>query len=172
MTVSGTESSHSQLVEDDAVPAGGDLRLVRNASWRLGGDAAAQLLNLAFVLFVARRLGVSGFGVLMTGLVLTEVCGKLGEGGLQTLVSRDVAQQSDRWSSYLRDSLGLRLATAAPLVAGSVALAWVLDYDPATLQIVALLAPVAQCDKAISRRSWTLGHGAAGANQNVGLDDL
>ena len=62
----------SPLADDNADHAT-DLRVTRNATWKLSGDVVAQSINLIFVAYVARTLGVTGFGVLTTGLVLTEV---------------------------------------------------------------------------------------------------
>jgi O-antigen/teichoic acid export membrane protein len=106
-------------------------RRLLNVLSLLGGNALGRVVSLLYVMLVARVLGLEGFGQLATVMAYVAVFATLSDGGLTTLVVRDVAREPSLARCYLVRSLLLRLGTAGFAYAGLVGTAAVAGYPPA-----------------------------------------
>ena len=119
-----------------AVPPRGAWMTPSTVAW-LGPAAAlllangvARLLQLAYVMVVARALGLEAFGELATVTAYPAILGVVSDFGLSRLVVRDVARAPDLGRSYLVQSLQVRTGLAivvAILFATTITL---LGYSP------------------------------------------
>ncbi|MBE0567856.1 MAG: oligosaccharide flippase family protein [Krumholzibacteria bacterium] len=93
--------------------------IVRNLGVLSGSQAAAQLLNLAALVFLARVLGDRWFGVVQVGVAVSAYALITAEWGLLTLGVRELArlEQPARARAYARVHQGL-LAVLAVVVLG------------------------------------------------------
>jgi len=100
-------------------------RLVRNASWLLLAQAISRAVGFAYALVLARFLGGAGFGQYSVIFTVIGFFSVVAEGGITTLIMRDVARNKETARSYM--SIGLVLSLGLGLIAyltlmGAVAL--------------------------------------------------
>ena len=98
----------------------------------LAASAVGRLCQLAYVMIVARTLGLEAFGELATVTAFLAILGVVSDFGLSRLVVRDVARDPVLGGSYLVQSLAIRaiLAVVAALVLGLTVT--LLGYSPST----------------------------------------
>ena len=70
----------------------GERRLLPDLVILAGGQVVAQLLNLAALVFLARRLGEHDFGLIQVGVALAAYAMITAEWGLFSLGVRDIAR--------------------------------------------------------------------------------
>ncbi|MBN1593093.1 MAG: flippase [Candidatus Coatesbacteria bacterium] len=83
-------------------------RLAKNVAFRTGTEAFKKLVNVAFVIFVARELGADGLGRYSFLLVLTSILGLVADCGFSTLMLREVATRRDEASRLLGAAIILK----------------------------------------------------------------
>lgn len=94
-------------------------------------DILCRLVNLVFIAFATRHLGLADFGIYMTVITFlgfTQVFTSL---GLQKVIVRDVAQDKTRGGAYFSNSLMVMLSVSLVGWGGMVMIAWLLRYPPA-----------------------------------------
>ena len=84
------------------------LRILRNVISLLTGQVVAKLLSLGCVIFLARRLGVEGFGTYGTVMAYLTLFAAFAESGLNTVTIREVSQDYTQSNSYFWHVLILR----------------------------------------------------------------
>lgn len=95
---------------------GAALRVSKNTGMLFSGSVFRMLASFAFVLYVARFLGVAGFGKYSLALNFFELFLSLIATGLALLVTREVAKDASSVARYLAGSTGLLVVLT--LVAG------------------------------------------------------
>jgi len=95
--------------------------LAKNVAFRTGTEAFKKLVNLGFVVFVARKLGADGLGRYSFLLVLTSILGLIADCGFSTLMLREVATRRDE----ARKLLGAAMVLKALLSGVVFGLLWV-----------------------------------------------
>jgi len=80
-------------------------KLAGNVALRTGTEAFKKLVNLGFVVFVARKLGADGLGRYSFLLVLTSILGLVADCGFSTLMLREVATRRDEAPRLLGASI-------------------------------------------------------------------
>ena len=104
------------------------------------GTLSAKALDLIFYFILASRLGVAGFGRYMFALSFTLLFTALGDLGISTVFTREVARTPGRTRELLRRSLTVKLALSAvtllavPLAAG---------FGPGGRESLSLVVPIA-----------------------------
>ena len=114
-------------------------RIAKNTVVLITGDLAASLIGFFFLIYIARYLGVGGFGVLSFALAFTAIFNVLTDIGLSTLTTREVARDKSLTQKYLGSigSLKIVLATATfGLISLTINL---LDYPEETILVVYLI---------------------------------
>jgi len=100
----------------------GSRSVARNALARTIGETASKVASIAFFVVMARALGETGFGEFMFALSLATVLVVASGFGFDELVTREVARDRETAHAYLSDTVALRAATCAPLLALGVAI--------------------------------------------------
>ncbi len=99
-------------------------KLVKNVAFRTGTEAFKKLVNLGFVVFVARKLGADGLGRYSFLLVLTSILGLIADCGFSALMLREVATRRDE----ARELLGASMLLKALLSGVVFGLLWVIIH--------------------------------------------
>lgn len=113
-------------------------RLVKNASWLVLAQAIARAVGFAYALVLARFLGGVGFGQYSVIFTVIGFFSVIAEGGITTLIMRDVARNKEVARGYM--SIGLVLSLGLGLISyltlmGAVAL---LQYPKDISQLIML----------------------------------
>lgn len=92
-------------------------RVSRNAAIKLGSEVAGRLATFALILWAARQLGESAFGLYNYGLALGFVLAQVADFGLQLLISREVAVLGKAARPLVAAALRLKLLLSVPVIA-------------------------------------------------------
>ena len=98
------------------------IKILRNSLFLLSGQILAKLLTLLCFIFLARRLGVEGFGFYGTVMTYLTLFATFADVGMSTVTIREVAQDHARSNQYFTHVLTLRIIVTAGLYACLVAL--------------------------------------------------
>lgn len=82
--------------------------ILRNIISLLTGHVVAKFISLGCVIFLARRLGVEGFGMYGTVMAYLTLFAAFADNGMSTVTIRDVAQDHHRSNEYFSHVLMLR----------------------------------------------------------------
>lgn len=115
-------------------------KLTRNTLWLLGSQFFSKTIGFGYVLYLARRLGVAGFGQYQAVLALVFVFFTLVDFGLNRLLIRDLSRKPNQASSYLSNALGFRLILAGIAYLLILAMALLFGYSPLTVRLITLTA--------------------------------
>jgi O-antigen/teichoic acid export membrane protein len=88
-------------------------QILRNIISLLTGHIVAKLFSLACVIFLARRLGVKGFGMYGTVMAYLTLFATFADSGTSTVTVREVAQTHTRSDAYFSHVLTLKLLLTA-----------------------------------------------------------
>jgi O-antigen/teichoic acid export membrane protein len=103
-------------------PTSSSSRIVTLNLLTLGsGELVSRLLGGAAVIYLARTLGASGYGVIGFVLAMLVYCAVLVDGGLELVGPREIAQGNKRVVSAIFTLLAARLAVASALAVGLLA---------------------------------------------------
>ncbi len=105
----------------------------------LAGSVSARSLDLAFYFLLARTLGVEPFGRFTFALSFTLLFNAIGDLGISTVFTREVARAPERTRELLPPCLALKLALAV-LVLPAVILA--AGMGPGGRESIALVVPI------------------------------
>ncbi len=124
-----------------------------------GSRAVAAGLGLVATMVIARGLEPAGLGLWSMALAVQGIALHVGEAGLRSIVTVEMAARPEAGRSLLRRYLGLRLAICTGVIALTVALAWLLgipDWPYLALLLTSLWPIALQLD-------WLpLAHGRTG----------
>lgn len=90
-------------------------RIGRNAFVKLASEVAGRMATFVLVLWAARQLGESAFGLYNYGLALGFVVAQVADFGLQLLIAREVAVLGKAAKPLVARALRLKLALSAPV---------------------------------------------------------
>ncbi len=82
-------------------------RIIKNSLILLSSHIFTKLINLALVLVLTRMLGASGFGIYNFSLAFVALFMVIGNLGINSLLTRDVARDKSRINSFLGHSIPL-----------------------------------------------------------------
>ncbi len=110
-----------------------------------GSRALAAGLGLVATLVIARSLEPAGLGLWSMALAVQGIALHLGEAGLRSVVTVELAARPEAGRALLCRYLGLRLAICTGVIALAVALAWLLDVPdwPYLALLLTSLWPIA-----------------------------
>lgn len=109
-----------------------------NSAWLLLADGVNRASNFVLFLLLARCLGVGGYGRFWFAMGYAAMFGPLAAFGLNTLITREVAQGKDQLHGWLARAFGLQLVLASLVVVG-MGLSLALWEKPQDDKAVALL---------------------------------
>jgi O-antigen/teichoic acid export membrane protein len=86
--------------------------VIKNVLFFLGGQIGTKAVNFFYLLFLARNLGVAGFGQYVLALSWVAIFSTVSEFGLDRLVLRELSRSPEKRQVYLGNVIGLRLFLA------------------------------------------------------------
>jgi O-antigen/teichoic acid export membrane protein len=101
---------------DGAVSAAGTGRILPNTAYRALADIGSKLVSVGFYVVMARLLGNSAFGVFTFGISFAALVTVLAGLGQDAILTREVAQDRRRVHRFFTNTVGLKVAVAAPLL--------------------------------------------------------
>ncbi|MBI3914977.1 MAG: oligosaccharide flippase family protein [Chloroflexi bacterium] len=113
-------------------------RVSKNTIILIGSNASSAALGFLIAIVIARAWGAPGLGEYSLVLAWTFALGIAAEFGLNTLVTREVAQTSARADDYLIDSTIAKIALALPLAGALMLAAPILARDADTIAALRL----------------------------------
>jgi PST family polysaccharide transporter len=75
--------------------------IAKNTLWLFVGEIVGRLLKLVIVVFATRRLGVEGWGIFSYGLAFVSFFYVLGDFGINTFLTREMAKDNASKTRYL-----------------------------------------------------------------------
>lgn len=99
--------------DPDPTPAGRRSPLVRNMAWLTGGEAIGRLIAFAVAVYLARALGVAGYGAIGVAFAFVAYLAILVQAGLDAIGTREAARHPEAAASVWRDIVSLRLILAS-----------------------------------------------------------
>jgi O-antigen/teichoic acid export membrane protein len=124
----------------DLLRRGGVQRILHNAGWLVAEKFLVLGINLGVMVWVARYLGPTEFGVLNYGIAFAALFGFLSYLGLDGIVTRELVRTPDQKDEILGTSLALRFAGAAVAAACIIAVMWLRPGDAATRTVTIIIA--------------------------------
>ncbi len=110
--------------------------IAKNLGVLLASKIVVSILGFVFVMYVARYLGVEGFGTLSFALALAEILGIFIDLGLKTLIVREVARDYSLANKYLRNVVVLKLILVIIVFTLLAITINLLDYPEHTNKII------------------------------------
>jgi O-antigen/teichoic acid export membrane protein len=109
---------------------GAERQVARNFLALGGGEALSRLLAFAATVYVARVLGVEGYGVIALAAGVTLYLAKVADFAIEAVGTHEVARDVGALPQLISAVMGIRLALTGLLVAVSVGTAQALLPDP------------------------------------------
>lgn len=113
--------------------------VARNAVFLLVAKAVSTALGLILVLFMARNLGDSEFGIYTIGLAIGGICGILADVGLNNLTTRQLARDPSSASGFLGNVISIKLLLAVPVAVCAFFVLVLFDYKPYTRDLILII---------------------------------
>jgi O-antigen/teichoic acid export membrane protein len=117
-------------------------RLSRSTLTLLVSNGGGALLSFALSVIIGRALGEEGLGIYAAALAWIFPLGLLADFGLETLITREVAQNPDAAPAYLRAAALARLALGGLLLIVLILIAPLLTDNPVLVRGLQLSAPL------------------------------
>lgn len=114
-------------------------RAARNTAVRAAGEIIGKLGSLVLLAVLARKVGDARLGVFVFGLAWAEVAMTPVGLGIDQYLMRQVAADHSRVDAYFWNAMSLKLQRGVPIVAGSIAVVYLLDYSHETALTVSIL---------------------------------
>ncbi len=128
-----------QPVVDPSPDAGVARTILANSAYSAGADVVSKVATVALWLLMARKLGEAAFGTFTFSLAVATLLTTLANFGQDRILTREVARDRRQLPLYFWNTVGLRLAVSAPVLAGAVAVGAALGSDGRTLLVLALV---------------------------------
>jgi O-antigen/teichoic acid export membrane protein len=115
-------------------------RINRNSAFLIVGQLGARMISFAYILVLARYLGVDDFGQYNLVMTFVLVAITAVDFGLTRLIVRDLSREPERIPEYLATLLPLRASLAVAGYLGLLAAVWLAGYSGHTLMLAAIAA--------------------------------
>lgn len=120
-------------------PGSATRRIGRNALVRSGGELAAKLASLVFLVAVARELGTSSFGDFTFAFSLTTVLIIAAGFGTDNLVAREVSRDRAKTHHMMGNVIAIKACMSVPLILVAIVIAALAGQSAETVAAVAVL---------------------------------
>jgi len=98
----------------------GVLHVLLNASWIVSESAIRMGIGFVLAVWIARRYGPDGFGILSFGLAWTAIFGAIGRLGIDGIIVRELVTEKQNARHVLGSALLLRVLSALIVSASSI----------------------------------------------------
>ena len=105
-------------------------RIANNFSWLLAGNVIAGLLNFLLIVYIARTLRASAFGLFQLAQAFLLYLVLMVDSGLSVLGMREIVRNKGRAAAISLNIFGLRLLLAAVVFSFSAAVLFLLPLEP------------------------------------------
>lgn len=123
-----------------------DKRILKNSGWIFGAQALVKVISFFYTIFLARSLGVSDFGLLVTALAYFSLISSISDFGFNRFLIREGARNLQSLTEYVSLSALLRLGLLG--LTFVIFAVWIKVFDPdalrSSLSILAVLAVLPQ----------------------------
>jgi O-antigen/teichoic acid export membrane protein len=135
----GTAASQASSSLDQGGDVGVARSILANSAYSAGADLASKAATVAFWVLMARKLGDEAFGTFTFSLALAAIVTTLANFGQDRILTREIARDHGQLRRYFWNTVGLRVAVSAPVLAGAIAVGAALGSDGRTLIVLAFL---------------------------------
>ena len=111
-------------------------RIVKNSALTFTNNMLSKILTLILVIFLARYLGVEGYGKLSFVLSFTGLFAVFGNFGLSILLKRLVSREKNKVSNYFSNALVISSILNILTFFVIMIFAWMLRYDDLTIKLI------------------------------------
>jgi O-antigen/teichoic acid export membrane protein len=115
-------------------------RIFKNTSILFIAQVVNYILAFFYTIYLARYLGVSGFGVLTFGISFTTIMGVTADLGLSILAVREIARDKSISSGYTGNLIVIKLVLSSITMGLIVLFMNLFNYPSQTIHVVYLLA--------------------------------
>lgn len=115
-------------------------RVAKNSLVQLTGGLLGKIMGVLLIVYAARQLGASGFGVYSFVLSMLGIFYIFTDFGVGTLTTRDLAQRPEEEAKYLGNILSLRLILSLLAAIGMVACVAILGHPRQVVELTAIAA--------------------------------
>ena len=119
--------------------------IAKNTSVLLISDIISKVSMLFYIMFTARYLGASGFGILAFAIAFTGLFAILTDMGLGTLTTREVAKDKSLAGKYVNNLLSIKLILTAATFGLIVLTINLMDYPDQTVIVVYITGVAVIC---------------------------
>lgn len=119
--------------------------IAKNTTVLLISDVISKVLMLFYIMFIARYLGASGFGIIAFATAFTGLFAILSDIGLGTLTTREVAKDKTLAGKYVNNLLSIKLILTAATFGLIVLTINLMDYPDQTVMVVYLMGVTVIC---------------------------
>jgi len=116
-------------------------RIARNTIYLAGADVLGKVMAFLFFMLAARHLGVQKFGVFSFALAYTSMFSVFTDLGLGVISAREIARDRGAARLYVSNSLTIKLAVSAVLVAIAVVSVGLVSRDPVAVRTTRIVSP-------------------------------
>lgn len=111
-----------------------------NTSWMMGEKFIRMGVNFVVGIFIARKLGPGGYGLLSYGLSMVALFGIVSSLGLDEIIVRNLVREPRSRDSLLGTSFGLRVAGAVMILILAPVTSYLINPDRESLYMVLIIA--------------------------------
>ncbi len=83
--------------------------VIKNTVWLFAGEASSRLLKFGLIVYAARLLGASGWGVFAYALSVGSLIGIFSDIGIGGLITRETSQKNENYNSYISTALFIKV---------------------------------------------------------------
>jgi O-antigen/teichoic acid export membrane protein len=111
-------------------------RVARNTGVLFISQASSYVIMFFYIIYVARYLGVEGFGILTFALAFTGIFGIIANLGLNQYLVREVSRDKSLIEKYLNNIISIKIILSIITLVSSIIIINLLNYPQQTILVV------------------------------------
>ncbi|MBI3754578.1 MAG: oligosaccharide flippase family protein, partial [Deltaproteobacteria bacterium] len=116
------------------------MKIIRNFSFLTLSQIGEKIFNFLLVIVLARYLGVEEYGVYALAISFVGMFGNLFDGGLNFLLTREIASYGRNDALFFRQTLLLKVIVGTAVFAGLIVAAIGMQYEARVVYSIILFA--------------------------------
>lgn len=128
------------LLAEKTIIKGIEVKIIRNFSFLTLSQAGEKAVNFLLIVILARYLGVEEYGIYALAISFVGMFGNLFDGGLNFLLTREIASSGRNEAVFFRQALLLKFIIGVAVFIGLIVIAVIMKYDIRVLYSVILFA--------------------------------
>lgn len=114
--------------------------ILKQSSWLFLAQSLTRVISFFYIIFLARILGVSEFGLYTVALAYFSIISSIADFGFNRFLIREVAKDRSKASELLSNIVMLRLTLTAVMFAVFAVFLYILDQDKTRVSLILLAA--------------------------------